>query len=45
MRVNLSFEHWDEEMEKGANFTTHIVHGLALIRIPSYSGAKHCHWI
>lgn len=37
MRDSLSIEWWDGEMEKGVNFTMHIVYKVALIKIPSHS--------
>lgn len=45
MRDGLTIERFDGEMERGVNSTTHIVYRVALIKIPSYSGGKHCHWI
>lgn len=40
MRDSLSIEQWDGEMEKGVNFTMHIVYRVALIKIPSSSGGE-----
>lgn len=45
MRDSLSIERWHGEMERGVNFTMHIVYRVALIKIPSYTGGKHCHRI
>ncbi len=42
MRDSLAIERLDGEMERGVNFTMHIVYRVALIKIPSYSGGEHC---
>lgn len=40
MRDSLSIQRWHGVMERGANFTMHIVYRVALIRIPSYTGGE-----
>lgn len=40
MRDSPSIERILSEMERGVNFTVHIVYRITLIKIPSYSGGN-----